>query len=154
MRWTSQHLKAIFNAGCFLWISCGSIILFLPRSMNYYMYILSILIGMANALMMVCTQEECLFDVFSCFIRYTINCIAWQIGFIYTMALFGSQSFEKSQRIGPNQRFDQMYHLILVFGSQRIKITVCTQSANFVKATWRSFFYQRIVMCLVKMQYS
>lgn len=51
--WAGQHLKAIFNAGSVLWIFCGTAILFLPRSLNYYMYILSIVIGMANALMMV-----------------------------------------------------------------------------------------------------
>lgn len=51
--WSGQRLKAFYSAGGILWIICGAGILFLPRNMNAFMYILSIIIGIANALMMV-----------------------------------------------------------------------------------------------------
>ncbi|XP_059633727.1 uncharacterized protein LOC132276352 [Cornus florida] len=51
--WTGQRLKTFFSLGGVLWIFCGSVILLLPRSMNFYMYLLSIVIGIANALMTV-----------------------------------------------------------------------------------------------------
>ncbi|KAK4414389.1 Major facilitator superfamily domain-containing protein 12 [Sesamum alatum] len=51
--WTGQRLKAFYSAGGLLWIISGAAILFLPSSMKALMYILSIAIGIANALMMV-----------------------------------------------------------------------------------------------------
>ncbi|GLT72348.1 hypothetical protein SLA2020_442910 [Shorea laevis] len=51
--WTGQRLKAYYSAGGILWIFCGAAILLLPRSMSVFMYILSIFIGIANALMTV-----------------------------------------------------------------------------------------------------
>ncbi|KAL0379954.1 UNVERIFIED_CONTAM: Major facilitator superfamily domain-containing protein 12 [Sesamum angustifolium] len=51
--WTGQRLKAFYSAGGLLWIISGAAILFLPSSMKAFMYILSIAIGIANALMMV-----------------------------------------------------------------------------------------------------
>ncbi|KAI3444920.1 hypothetical protein Pfo_001585 [Paulownia fortunei] len=51
--WNSQRLKAFYSAGGLLWIISGAGILFLPSSMKAFMYILSIVIGVANALMMV-----------------------------------------------------------------------------------------------------
>ncbi|KAK2634759.1 hypothetical protein Ddye_029551 [Dipteronia dyeriana] len=53
MSWTGQRLKAYYTAGGILWIFCGAAILILPRSMSAYMYVISIFIGIANALMMV-----------------------------------------------------------------------------------------------------
>ncbi|KAF8380064.1 hypothetical protein HHK36_027534 [Tetracentron sinense] len=51
--WTSQRLKAFYTAGGILWIFFGAGILFLPSSMHNLMYLLSITIGVANALMVV-----------------------------------------------------------------------------------------------------
>ncbi|VFQ75879.1 unnamed protein product [Cuscuta campestris] len=53
LNWTSQRIKAFYSAGGLLWIFSGIGILLLPSSMNSTMYILSIVIGVANALMMV-----------------------------------------------------------------------------------------------------
>ncbi|KAK3024640.1 hypothetical protein RJ639_043264 [Escallonia herrerae] len=51
--WTGQRLKVFYSLGGILWIFCGAGILFLPRSMSAFMYVLSVAIGIANALMMV-----------------------------------------------------------------------------------------------------
>ncbi|GFQ07767.1 major facilitator superfamily domain-containing protein 12 [Phtheirospermum japonicum] len=51
--WSGWRLKAFYSAGGLLWMLSGSAILFLPSSMKAFMYILSIVIGVANALMMV-----------------------------------------------------------------------------------------------------
>ncbi|KAK2988068.1 hypothetical protein RJ640_002009 [Escallonia rubra] len=51
--WTGQRLKVFYSLGGILWIFCGAGILFLPRSMSAFMYVLSVAIGIANALMTV-----------------------------------------------------------------------------------------------------
>lgn len=51
--WTGSRLKAFFLTGSILWIFSGSGILVLPTSLHNTMYICSITIGIANALMMV-----------------------------------------------------------------------------------------------------
>ncbi|GAA0161959.1 hypothetical protein Leryth_025709 [Lithospermum erythrorhizon] len=51
--WTGQRVKAFYSIGGFLWICCGAVILILPSYLSYLMYIFSVLIGVANALMMV-----------------------------------------------------------------------------------------------------
>ncbi|KAE9459863.1 hypothetical protein C3L33_08231, partial [Rhododendron williamsianum] len=51
--WTVKRLKLFYSAGGILWICCGSGFLFLPRNIHAAMYFLSIVIGIANALMMV-----------------------------------------------------------------------------------------------------
>ncbi|XP_015584626.1 major facilitator superfamily domain-containing protein 12 isoform X2 [Ricinus communis] len=51
--WTGQRLKAYYSAGGILWMFCGASILLLPRSMSAFMYIISIFIGIGNALMTV-----------------------------------------------------------------------------------------------------
>ncbi|KAG5538964.1 hypothetical protein RHGRI_019496 [Rhododendron griersonianum] len=51
--WTGKRLKLFYSAGGILWIFCGSGFLFLPRNIHAAMYFLSIVIGIANALMMV-----------------------------------------------------------------------------------------------------
>ncbi|KAH7570722.1 hypothetical protein JRO89_XS05G0166800 [Xanthoceras sorbifolium] len=53
MVWTGHRLKAYYSVGGILWIFCGAAILILPRSMSAFMYLISIFIGIANALMMV-----------------------------------------------------------------------------------------------------
>lgn len=51
--WTGKLLKAYFSAGSILWIFCGAVIMLLTDHMNYAMYVVSVFIGIANALMMV-----------------------------------------------------------------------------------------------------
>ncbi|XP_030550044.1 major facilitator superfamily domain-containing protein 12-like isoform X2 [Rhodamnia argentea] len=51
--WTGRRLKAYYSAGGILWVLCGAVIFLLPRNMSWFVYVLSIFIGVANALMMV-----------------------------------------------------------------------------------------------------
>ncbi|XP_047315038.1 major facilitator superfamily domain-containing protein 12-like isoform X1 [Impatiens glandulifera] len=51
--WTGKRVKGFYSAGGVLWILCGASILFLPSHLNFLMYPLSIVIGIANALIMV-----------------------------------------------------------------------------------------------------
>lgn len=51
--WTGKLLKAYFSTGCILWILCGAVVMLLTKNMSYAMYIVSVFIGIANALMMV-----------------------------------------------------------------------------------------------------
>ncbi|KAH6772921.1 Major facilitator superfamily protein [Perilla frutescens var. frutescens] len=51
--WNSQRLKVSYSAGGLLWMISGVGIVFLPSSMKAFMYLLSVVIGVANALMMV-----------------------------------------------------------------------------------------------------
>ncbi|KAF9596360.1 hypothetical protein IFM89_009708 [Coptis chinensis] len=53
MTWTGNRLKVFFTAGSVLWIFSGAGILILPSSMHNIMYLLSVTIGVANALMTV-----------------------------------------------------------------------------------------------------
>ncbi|XP_006338921.1 major facilitator superfamily domain-containing protein 12-like [Solanum tuberosum] len=53
LKWSGERLKAFFSAGGLLWLFCGAVVIFLPINMHAFMYVLSILIGIANALMMV-----------------------------------------------------------------------------------------------------
>ncbi|KAH0713342.1 hypothetical protein KY290_008899 [Solanum tuberosum] len=53
LKWSGERLKAFFSAGGLLCLFCGAAIIFLPINMHAFMYVLSILIGIANALMMV-----------------------------------------------------------------------------------------------------
>ena len=53
MSWTGQCLKAYYCAGGVLWVFCGTSILFLPRSLSAFMYVISVFIGIANTLMTV-----------------------------------------------------------------------------------------------------
>ncbi|MCD7455973.1 Major facilitator super domain-containing protein 12 [Datura stramonium] len=53
LEWSSHRLKAIFSVGGLLWLFCGAVALSLPINMNVFMYILSIVIGIASAFMMV-----------------------------------------------------------------------------------------------------
>ncbi|XP_051145960.1 uncharacterized protein LOC127261690 isoform X2 [Andrographis paniculata] len=53
LSWTGRRLKAVYTAGGILWIISGIGILFLPTAMNPLMYVLSVVVGAANALMMV-----------------------------------------------------------------------------------------------------
>lgn len=51
--WTGQRLKLYYSAGGILWMFCGAVILILPTSMSAFMYVVSFVIGVANALMVV-----------------------------------------------------------------------------------------------------
>ncbi|XP_074273453.1 uncharacterized protein LOC141597037 [Silene latifolia] len=51
--WTGRRLKTVFSVGGILWVICGIGILLLPQDLSGYMYLISVFIGIANALMMV-----------------------------------------------------------------------------------------------------
>lgn len=51
--WNGKRLKAYYCAGGIIWIFCGVSVLLLPKSINSFMYAISIFIGIANALMLV-----------------------------------------------------------------------------------------------------
>ncbi|XP_057533720.1 uncharacterized protein LOC130811421 [Amaranthus tricolor] len=53
MSWPSHRLKTFYSIGCVLWIVCGAAVLFLPQNLSVYMYFISVVIGIANALIMV-----------------------------------------------------------------------------------------------------
>ncbi|KAL1535893.1 major facilitator superfamily domain-containing protein 12-like [Salvia divinorum] len=53
MAWSSHRLKVAYSAGGLLWMISGVAVLFLPSSMKNFMYLISVVIGVANALMMV-----------------------------------------------------------------------------------------------------
>ncbi|XP_038722980.1 major facilitator superfamily domain-containing protein 12 isoform X2 [Tripterygium wilfordii] len=53
LSWTGQRLKVYYSAGGIIWIFCGAGILLLPRSLSGFMYVISMFIGLANALMTV-----------------------------------------------------------------------------------------------------
>ncbi|XP_021722512.1 major facilitator superfamily domain-containing protein 12-like [Chenopodium quinoa] len=53
MSWNGYRLKTFFSIGSVLWIFCGVAVLFLPLGLSGLMYIISVIIGIANALMMV-----------------------------------------------------------------------------------------------------
>ncbi|KAF3675901.1 putative non-specific lipid-transfer protein-like protein-like [Capsicum annuum] len=53
LEWSSNRLKAIFSVGGLLWLFSGAVVLSLPINMNSLMYILSVVIGIANTFMMV-----------------------------------------------------------------------------------------------------
>ncbi|CAH1448803.1 unnamed protein product [Lactuca virosa] len=53
LTWTGQRLKVFFSVGGVLWILCGSAIFFMPSNTKKMMYLLSLVIGIANALITV-----------------------------------------------------------------------------------------------------
>ncbi|KAJ0966271.1 hypothetical protein J5N97_027409 [Dioscorea zingiberensis] len=53
IRWSGWRLKAFFTAGAIFWIVSGSGIFILPSNMHNWMYLISVTIGIANALMTV-----------------------------------------------------------------------------------------------------
>eukprot|EP01018_Ginkgo_biloba_P021025 Gb_40275 [translate_table: standard] len=53
LKWTGYRLKAIFTIGAALWMLSAATIYFLPSNMWSYIYLLSVVIGVGNALMMV-----------------------------------------------------------------------------------------------------
>ncbi|VFQ76436.1 unnamed protein product [Cuscuta campestris] len=64
LEWSNKRLKTLFSCGGLLWLLCGAIVMWLPMNMNHFMYALSILIGIANSLMMVTStgMESALVD--------------------------------------------------------------------------------------------
>ncbi|XP_072974336.1 uncharacterized protein [Typha angustifolia] len=55
IRWTCFRLKALFTVGAILWIFSGVALFGLPSKMHDLMYVLSVIVGAANALMTVTT---------------------------------------------------------------------------------------------------
>lgn len=63
MSWTGWRLKSFFTAGAIFWIFSGAAMFVLPSMMHNWMYLFSVTIGIANALMMVCPDSNKLFTV-------------------------------------------------------------------------------------------
>ncbi|KAF3322051.1 major facilitator superfamily domain-containing protein 12-like protein [Carex littledalei] len=53
MRWSSWRIKSFFTIGAVLWIFSGVGVFILPSALKYFIYALSVTIGVANALMTV-----------------------------------------------------------------------------------------------------
>ena len=56
IKWTGWRLKTFFTAGAVLWMISGVGIFVLPSKMHNYMYFLSVIVGISNALMTVCKR--------------------------------------------------------------------------------------------------
>lgn len=55
IKWTSRRLKSLLTVGATLWVISGVAVFVLPSQMNSLMYPLAMVIGAANALVMVTT---------------------------------------------------------------------------------------------------
>lgn len=55
MRWNSRRLKSLLTIGATLWVISGAAVFLLPSQMHNLMYPLAVVIGAANALVMVTT---------------------------------------------------------------------------------------------------
>lgn len=53
LKWTGSRLKAFFTVGAILWMFSGAAIYLLPSNMWSYIYLISVVIGVGNALIMV-----------------------------------------------------------------------------------------------------
>jgi hypothetical protein len=53
IKWTSRRLKSLLTVGATLWVISGVAVFVLPSQMNSLMYPLAMVIGAANALVMV-----------------------------------------------------------------------------------------------------
>lgn len=53
LKWTGYRLKVFFTVGAILWMFSGATIYLLPSSMWSYIYLISVVIGVGNALIMV-----------------------------------------------------------------------------------------------------
>jgi len=53
LKWTGYRLKAFFTVGAILWMFSGATIYLLPSNMWRYIYLISVVIGVGNALIMV-----------------------------------------------------------------------------------------------------
>ncbi|PON52394.1 Major facilitator superfamily domain containing protein [Trema orientale] len=97
--WTAQRLKAYFSAGGIIWVFCGAMILILPKSLNGFMYILSICIGIANALMMVTgiSMQSVLIDTDLNGCAFVCGSLSFLDKISCGLALFVLQSFQNIQ---------------------------------------------------------
>ncbi|CAH9118225.1 unnamed protein product [Cuscuta europaea] len=64
LAWSNKKLKTLFSSGGLLWLLCGAAVMWLPINLNLFMYALSVLIGIANSMMMVTStgMESALVD--------------------------------------------------------------------------------------------
>lgn len=58
IKWNSRRLKSLLTVGATLWVISGVAVFFLPSQMHNLMYPLAMVIGAANALVMVSTEPR------------------------------------------------------------------------------------------------
>jgi hypothetical protein len=58
IKWNSRRLKSLLTVGATLWVISGVAVFFLPSQMHNLMYPLAMVIGAANALVMVSTAAQ------------------------------------------------------------------------------------------------
>ncbi|EXB75447.1 hypothetical protein L484_002669 [Morus notabilis] len=98
--WTGPRLKGYFSAGGMVWVFCGVVILILPKSMSGFMYILSIFIGVANALMMVTgvSMQSVLIDTDLNGCAFVCGSLSFLDKISCGVALFILQSYQNIER--------------------------------------------------------
>ncbi|XP_034205324.1 major facilitator superfamily domain-containing protein 12 isoform X2 [Prunus dulcis] len=115
--WTGQCLKACYSAGAIVWIFCGAGILFLPGSMSALMYIISVSIGIANALMMVTgvSMQSVLIDRDLNGCAFVCGSLSFMDKISCGLALFVLQSYQSTRVIQENHSND-VYFSVTRFG--------------------------------------
>ncbi|ONK59577.1 uncharacterized protein A4U43_C08F7890 [Asparagus officinalis] len=101
IKWTSWRLKAFFSAGAVLWMLSGAGIFVLPSTMHNFMYLLSIIVGISNALMMVTVvgMESSLVgeDLNGC--AFVYGSLSFLDKFSCGIALYALESYQDSSDI-------------------------------------------------------
>jgi hypothetical protein len=59
IKWNSRRLKSLLTIGAILWVIAGAAVFVLPSQMHNLMYPLAMVIGAANALVMVKNNKNC-----------------------------------------------------------------------------------------------
>ncbi|XP_009408462.2 uncharacterized protein LOC103990896 [Musa acuminata AAA Group] len=104
IRWSGWRLKLFFTAGAILWVFSGAGIFVLPPSKHNYIYILSIIVGAANALMMVTgiSMESTLVgeDLNGC--AFVYGSLSFLDKLSCGLALYALESYEGSSDVSVN----------------------------------------------------
>ncbi|RXI05490.1 hypothetical protein DVH24_006747 [Malus domestica] len=102
--WNGHSLKTFFSAGAIMWIFCGAGILFLPSNMSAFMYLISIFIGIANALMMVTgvSMQSFLIDTDLNGCAFVCGSLSFLDKISCGLALFVLQSYQSNRFIQEN----------------------------------------------------
>uniref|UniRef100_A0A6N2K4W8 Uncharacterized protein n=1 Tax=Salix viminalis TaxID=40686 RepID=A0A6N2K4W8_SALVM len=88
MSWTGQRLKAYYCAGGVIWVFCGTSILFLPRSLSAFMYVISVTGVSMQSVLVGSDLNGCAFVYGSLSFLDKVSC---------GLAVFVLQSFQTSQ---------------------------------------------------------
>ncbi|CAL9210449.1 unnamed protein product [Musa hybrid cultivar] len=104
IRWSGWRLKLFFTAGAILWVFSGAGIFVLPPSKHNYIYILSIIVGAANALMTVTgiSMESTLVgeDLNGC--AFVYGSLSFLDKLSCGLALYALESYEGSSDVSVN----------------------------------------------------